>query len=385
MHILISNPDGIGDVILRLPLFAALAEAGHDLAVICRPHAEHFLRRALPASSKIVLLRPDPYEKMRIGESEIAPDLLASLRENITSDTLLLMPSYQWTLFEEQVAALVAQAGGKRIRLNGFKYLTGTRQITVGGDERVVEVEEFAHEGEKVRVLTEAVLEKRVARRDPVLQAKAEDIQQARETLEKEWPGWELGGGYWLGLMGNAGDYYGEVKDWGYDQWVEVSRHIVRRGKALLLTGSEAERESLERIRRLSGLKERIAIVTGDITTAEGASLLLGLTSSAHAYIGKDSGPMHVAAALGKPVISLFGGGHWARFTPMVTPSLAVAVEMPCSPCGWLCGRSESFCVKLVPTARVIAAVDAVIEGSASRRVVELLLRECNTSSWKAL
>ena len=94
---------------------------------------------------------------------------------------------------------------------------------------------------------------------------------------------------------------------------------------------------------------------------------------------------MHVAAALGKPVISLFGGGHWARFTPMVTPSLAVAVEMPCSPCGWFCGRSESFCVKLVPSARVTAAVDAVLEGSASRRAVELLSRHANATSWKGL
>ena len=103
--------------------------------------------------------------------------------------------------------------------------------------------------------------------------------------------------------------------------------------------------------------------------------MLLGLTSLAQAYIGKDSGPMHVAAALGKPVVSLFGGGHWPRFTPMATPSLAVAVEMPCSPCGWFCQMSESYCVKLVPVSRVTAAIDAVADGSATSRCVELLPR----------
>jgi ADP-heptose:LPS heptosyltransferase len=391
MHIVISNPDGIGDVILRLPLLVALAETGDNVTIICRPHAEHFVRRAVPHSTHIAVLRADPYEKMRRGKTEIAPELLASLRGTFSAETLLVFGSYQWTLFEEQLAGLVAEAGGKRLRLNGFRYLAGGaggKTAKMPGVEQVVGVQENAHETEKSHALLQAILGKAVEKRDPVLSATAEDLARAHGTLQRdhsEWWSRAAERGYWIGLMGNAGDYYSEVRDWGYENWVDVALHLVRRGRSLLLTGAEVERESLERIRRVSGVDAEIAIVTGDITTAEGTSLLLGLTSGAGAYIGKDSGPMHVAAALGKPAVCVFGGGTWPRFTPMVTPSLAVAVEMPCSPCGWFCGRSESFCVKLVPSARVIAAVDAVLEGSASRRAVELLPRHTNTTSWKGL
>ena len=255
MHILISNPDGIGDVILRLPLFTALADAGHDLTIICRPHSEQFIRHALPDRARVSILQADPYEAMRTGKAVIAEELLGELERAFTAETLLVIAPYQWTLFEEQLAGRVARARGKRIRLNGFRYLGG-RNFDAAGEEQVVAVDESVHEAEKNHALAEAVLQQKVARRDPVLRALPEDIVLAQSVLEREHGGWwgrANGGGYWLGLVGNAGDYYGEVKDWGYENWIDVARHRGGRGGVRLLTGSEGEGGSLGGSRRWSG------------------------------------------------------------------------------------------------------------------------------------
>ena len=78
---------------------------------------------------------------------------------------------------------------------------------------------------------------------------------------------------------------------------------------------------------------------------------------------------MHIAAALKKPVVAVFGGGHWPQFTPVVTPSLALAVGLPCMRCEWVCHLPESLCVKRVPVSSVKEAVAAIVSG-------EMLLRE---------
>ena len=43
---------------------------------------------------------------------------------------------------------------------------------------------------------------------------------------------------------------------------------------------------------------------------------------------------MHAAAALGKPLLAVFGGGTWPRFLPAVEPSVTVTVGVSCEP--WL-------------------------------------------------
>src|SRR5207247_4436511 len=53
---------------------------------------------------------------------------------------------------------------------------------------------------------------------------------------------------------------------------------------------------------------------------------LLALTQLSAGYVGHDTGPMHVAAAMGKPVLAVYGGGTWPRFRPAVTPSVALLV-----------------------------------------------------------
>ena len=98
--------------------------------------------------------------------------------------------------------------------------------------------------------------------------------------------------------------------------------------------------------------------------------VIVGLIHHSRGYIGRDTGPMHLAAALGKPVIGLFGGGHWPRFTPAATPSWVGVVNVPCKGCGWNCPFDESYCIKQIPAKAVRSAIDELEAGRLRGRVV---------------
>ena len=62
---------------------------------------------------------------------------------------------------------------------------------------------------------------------------------------------------------------------------------------------------------------------------------------------------MHLAAALGKPAMAVFGGGTWPRFVPAVEPSCSMMVGVPCTGCGWVCGFKRPHCIDDVPVEQV--------------------------------
>ena len=60
---------------------------------------------------------------------------------------------------------------------------------------------------------------------------------------------------------------------------------------------------------------------------------LVALLEGASLVIANDSGPMHIAAALGRPLVTLFGPTNPVRTGPYGRPESVVRVEIPCSPC----------------------------------------------------
>ncbi len=63
-------------------------------------------------------------------------------------------------------------------------------------------------------------------------------------------------------------------------------------------------------------------------------------------FIGNDSGPLHVAAASGVPVIGFFGPGEYQRFKPWGTGHEAIYLGLSCSPCSENCQFNEPRCIK---------------------------------------
>jgi len=100
--------------------------------------------------------------------------------------------------------------------------------------------------------------------------------------------------------------------------------------------------------------RERVVDLGGQLTLRE----LAALTARARLFVGVDSAPMHIAAAVGTPVVAAFGPSSEVAWGPWRVPNRVVTSSHPCRPCGQDgCGGSKvSECLTTLPVERVHAA-----------------------------
>lgn len=125
-----------------------------------------------------------------------------------------------------------------------------------------------------------------------------------------------------------AGASYGSAKCWPPPRFAEVANRLQSEADAdVILFGTAAEASVSTAI---SAEMRRPPIdLTGKTATAD----LPALLSQCHLFIGNDSGAMHVAAAVGLPIVAVFGPTDPDGTTP-VTPRCSIVQQKPyCSPC----------------------------------------------------
>lgn len=123
------------------------------------------------------------------------------------------------------------------------------------------------------------------------------------------------------------GAEYGPAKRWPIDHWAELAQRLASRGHAIWLIGSDKDAAAGEEIARaaVAGCRN----LCGRTTLDEAIDLI----GAAHFVVTNDSGLMHVAAALDRPMIALFGSSS-PRFTPPLSRNADVIwLELECSPC----------------------------------------------------
>jgi heptosyltransferase-2 len=125
-----------------------------------------------------------------------------------------------------------------------------------------------------------------------------------------------------------AGASYGSAKCWPPDRFAETLNHLQAQSDAdVILFGTPAEAMVSTAI--AGGLRRPAIDLTGKTAIAE----LPALLSQCHLFLGNDSGAMHVAAAVGLPVVAVFGPTD-PHGTAPVTPRSSIVQEKPyCSPC----------------------------------------------------
>lgn len=154
------------------------------------------------------------------------------------------------------------------------------------------------------------------------------------------------------------------LKVWPAARFAQVLAELQRaRGLEVLLIGTEAEEPLLADVGR------RLALAGGAARTWTGRGagdfeVLCGLLARSILYLGNDTGPMHAAAALGRPVVGVFGGGTWPRFTPCAETGAAVVRTMPCFGCDWRCHLGDAPCLRLVEPETVLRASLAALAGA---------------------
>jgi heptosyltransferase-2 len=136
------------------------------------------------------------------------------------------------------------------------------------------------------------------------------------------WAERTLPGGPWVAL--NPGATYGAAKQWLPERYVELGKRLAKRAR-IAVVGGPAEAE----------LGDRVAREVGGLCLAGGTSVtqLAAALARSKLLVTNDTGPMHVADAVGTPIVAVFGPTDWIETPPYGKGHAIVRREMDCSPC----------------------------------------------------
>ena len=144
-------------------------------------------------------------------------------------------------------------------------------------------------------------------------------------------------------------------KCWTEEKNAELADRLAMNGQQVVLTAAPDERE-LQCLERILARSKTKPINLGGKLSLKG---LAALTAQAKLFIGVDSAPMHIASAMGTPVIAIFGPSgelEWGPWSPVA--KVIASTEHACRPCGIDgCGGGKiSECLLNLPLERVLHA-----------------------------
>ena len=121
----------------------------------------------------------------------------------------------------------------------------------------------------------------------------------------------------------------------------------------VVLTGSETDRATERRALAAMDAEHGVRSLVGETSLRQ----LVALVARARLFVGCDTGPMHLAAACGTPVVALFGPADPRRTGPFGNAHEVVRVPPPCAPCNRrTCNQPRHACMEDITVELVVAA-----------------------------
>jgi len=154
-----------------------------------------------------------------------------------------------------------------------------------------------------------------------------------------------------------------ETKHWTIEGFAGVARQFLQDGFAVALAGTMRDQQ---RCRQIAAAAPGTCDLSGKTTPADLAALI----RRAEVAVTNDSGSMHVAASLGKPMVSVFGPTNPVHIGPYERPESVVRVDLPCSPCNYRRLSQCPFdhaCMKQVTSAMVVERVRKILSTAKSQ------------------
>lgn len=151
----------------------------------------------------------------------------------------------------------------------------------------------------------------------------------------------------------NPGASYGLAKCWSPTRFGELGKRLSKKWKAtVLLFGKEGEKSIAQEIVQHIG-EEGI-----DLTGKTGLLQLAALLERCHLLVSNDTGTMHVATAVGTPVVAIFGSTDPITTGPRGDEHRIVKKDIPCSPCLKRICPLDHRCMDLITVEEVEEVVD---------------------------
>ena len=161
----------------------------------------------------------------------------------------------------------------------------------------------------------------------------------------------------WIGL--NPGAFFGAAKRWTPERYAAAADLLARReGARIAVLGGAAERPLGVAI--AAAMQSPARVLCGETTLPD----LVGVLSRLRLLVTNDSGPMHVAAALGVPLVAVFGPTDWRETAPAGGPHRLVREPVPCSPCLLRECPIDHRCMRRVTVDRVVGEARALLAES---------------------
>jgi len=152
------------------------------------------------------------------------------------------------------------------------------------------------------------------------------------------------------------GAEYGPAKRWPIQRFAGLAKKRVEQGWQVWLMGSEKDREICDSINQLAGQCCQNLAGKTNLTQA------IDLMSLANAVVTNDSGLMHLAASLKRPLVAIYGSSSPYMTPPLSSVSCSIWLKLECAPCFKRhCPLGHLKCLYDIDVAEVDQAIDSLI------------------------
>lgn len=154
----------------------------------------------------------------------------------------------------------------------------------------------------------------------------------------------------------NPGATYGQAKRWFPDRFADLcTRLCMEKQAGIVIVGGPDE------VQLCKDVAGRIQGKVMDLSGKTDLQQLAAVLSLCDLLVTNDSGPMHLASAVGVPVVAVFGSTEPGATSPL-GPHRIVKKECECSPClERICERGDMLCMQRVQVEDVFQAVDQIL------------------------